>query len=247
MFKVIVIDDEPLARKVILDYLSVYDDLITVAECSNGFEGLKAINQHVPDLVFLDIQMPKISGLELLELLDESPAIIFTTAFDAYAIKAFEANAIDYLLKPFNQERFDKSIARWREQRQNSALPGLHETLIKNLPAPTEPAHRIVVKSGHNIRIIPLEEVQYIEAYDDYIKVHIKNDCFLKKQTMQHTEQQLDDKKFIRIHRSYIVNVSEITRIEPQGKESYLGIMRDGTSLPLSKTGYGKLKSILGI
>ncbi|MDQ3049718.1 MAG: LytTR family transcriptional regulator DNA-binding domain-containing protein [Bacteroidota bacterium] len=247
MFKVIVIDDEPLARKVILDYLSANDDLTIVAECSNGYEGLKAINQYLPDLVFLDIQMPKISGLELLELLDEPPAIIFTTAFDEYAIKAFEANAIDYLLKPFSSERFEKAIARWSEQRQNATLPGLHNQLIKNLPAPVVPVHRIVVKSGHNIRIIPLEEVLYIEAYDDYIKIHIKNDCFLKKQTMQQTEQLLDDKKFIRVHRSYIVNVSEITRIEPQGKESYLGIMRDGTPLPLSKTGYGKLKSLLGI
>lgn len=246
MHKIIIIDDESLARMVVADYLSGHPDMQIVAECANGFDGLKAISEHKPDLVFLDIQMPKISGFEMLELLEQPPSIIFTTAFDEYAIKAFEANAIDYLLKPFSKERFDKSIIRWRE---NPAAGKISEESRSKLsvPAGNLPAGRIVVKSGHNIRIIPVEEILYVEAYDDYIKVHIKNDCFLKKQTMSTTELQLGDQKFARVHRSFIVNVSEITRIEPVGKETYLAVMRDGIKISLSKTGYARLKSLLGI
>jgi len=247
MFKVIIIDDEPLARMVILDYLSEFPDMQVVAECANGFEGLKAIGQHSPDLIFLDIQMPKISGLEMLELIDEPPAVIFTTAFDEYALKAFESNAVDYLLKPFSKERFNKAISRWKEQKGTTKGDDISRTLIAAMPSQPEHANRVVVKSGHNIRIIPLDQILYVEAYDDYIKIHIKDDCFLKKQTMQQTEALLGDKKFVRVHRSFIVNLGEITRIEPMSKESYIAVMRDETKIPLSKPGYAKLKSMLGI
>jgi two-component system, LytTR family, response regulator len=245
MTKVIIIDDEPLARMVVRDYLSNHSDMQVVAECANGFEGLKAIGQYAPDLIFLDIQMPKISGLEMLELLDEPPGVIFTTAFDEFAIKAFESNAIDYLLKPFSKERFDKSISRWKEQKSSGTV--VSKGLINSIPVHPEQSNRIVVKSGHNIRIIPLEEILYVEAYDDYIKIHIKDDCFLKKQTMQQTEVLLGEKKFVRVHRSYIVSVREITRIEPMNKETYIAVMRDETKIPLSKTGYTRLKTMLGI
>ena len=246
MHKIIIIDDEPLARLIIRDYLKNFPDMEVISECSNGFEGLKAISQMSPDLVFLDIQMPKISGLEMLELLDNPPAVIFTTAFDEYAIKAFDANAIDYLLKPFSQERFNKSIQRWLEQN----TPGNNNSfgsLLQEAPQLYEQKSRIVVKSGHNIKIIPFDDIQYVEAYDDYIKIHISNDCFLKKQTMMQTEVMLGESKFVRAHRSFIVSLAEITRIEPLGKESYIAVLRDGTKIPLSKTGYSKVRSLLGI
>ena len=243
MIRVIVIDDEQLARMIIRDYLSDYNDMEIIAECSNGFEGMKAITQHSPDLIFLDIQMPKISGLEMLELINDPPGVIFTTAFDTYAIQAFEKNAVDYLLKPFSKIRFDKAITKWREKK----VAPLTQELISAMPVLYEHAQRIVVKSGHNIRIIPFTEILYVEAYDDYIKVHVKDDCFLKKQTMQQTEKLLGDSLFVRAHRSYIVSISEITRIEPMGKDSFIAVMRDQTQIPLSKTGYTKLKNLLGI
>lgn len=242
MKKVIIIDDEPLAISVVTDYLKEFPGFEIVATCMNGFEGMKAINHHSPDLIFLDIQMPKITGFEMLELIENPPAVIFTTAFDEYAIKAFDAHATDYLLKPFSQERFKKAMNRWSDQNN---LPKLMETVAQQKTLP-EGQKRIVVKSGNNIRIIPFDEIRFIEAYDDYVKIHIENDCFLKKQTMSYTEIQLGDRHFLRVHRSFIVNLSEITRIEPVAKETYVAILKDQTEIPLSKVGYHKLKSTLG-
>ncbi len=242
----IIIDDEPLARKGLREYINDVDFLHLSGEFEHPLQASSLLSGGNVQLLFLDIQMPKISGFEMLELLDEPPAIIFTTAFDEFAIKAFEANAIDYLLKPFSKERFDKSIIRWKENPASGKIPV--ET-ISDLSAVSGKgnSNRIVVKSGHNIRIIPVDDILYIEAYDDYIKVHIKNDCFLKKQTMANTESLLSDQKFARVHRSFIVNISEITRIEPLGKETYIAVMRDETKIPLSKNGYARLKSLLGI
>ena len=245
MKKVIIIDDEPLAISVVKEFLNHHPEFEIVATCQNGFEGLKAINTLQPDLIFLDIQMPKITGFEMLELIDHPPAVIFTTAFDEFAIKAFEANAIDYLLKPFNKERFDKALVKWRDS-QNSLNNPSRSTIPNRVQHPEE-QKRIVVKSGNNIRIIPVDEIRYIEAYDDYIKIHIENDCFLKKQTMQQTEDQLNNQKFLRVHRSFILKLSEITRIETMGKESYVALLKDNTRIPLSKPGYSKLKTTLGI
>ncbi len=243
MKKVIIIDDEPLAISVVVEYLKEFPDFEIVTTCMNGFEGMKAINQHLPDLIFLDIQMPKITGFEMLELIENPPAVIFTTAFDEYAIKAFEAHATDYLLKPFSKDRFKKAMSRWNDQ---GNVPNLVETVALQNVVP-EGQKRIVVKSGNNIRILPLDEIRYIEAYDDYIKIHIDNDCFLKKQTMQQTEQQLGDQYFVRVHRSFIIKLNEITRIEPVAKETFVAILKDKTQIPLSKTGYAKLKSALGM
>jgi len=243
MKKVIIIDDEPLAISVVESYLQDLPEFEIVATCLNGFEGMKAINQHLPDLIFLDIQMPKITGFEMLELIEHPPAVIFTTAFDEYAIKAFEAHATDYLLKPFSKDRFTKALSRWSEQGKLSNL--IEAVALQNVPP--EGQKRIVVKSGNNIRILPLDEIRYIEAYDDYIKIHIENDCFLKKQTMQQTELQLGEQYFLRVHRSFILKLNEITRIESVAKETYVAILKDKTQIPLSKTGYTKLKSALGI
>lgn len=247
MKKVIIIDDEPLAIALVSDYLSSHNQFEIVATCLNGFEGLKAINQYQPDLIFLDIQMPKITGFEMLELIDNPPSVIFTTAFDEYALKAFEASAVDYLLKPFSRERFDKALLKWLEIQSIENNSPATSDLLSRLPIHSDENKRIVVKSGNNIRIIPIDEILYIEAYDDYVKIHIQNDCFLKKQTMQKTEVQLGAEKFLRVHRSFIIKLSEITRIELDGKETYTARLKDNTKIPLSKPGYSRLKDLLGI
>ncbi len=245
MNKVLIIDDEPLARSIVKEYLEAYPELELVAECGDGFEGIKAIQQHQPDLIFLDIQMPKINGFEMLELVDQPPAVIFTTAFDEFAIKAFEAHAIDYLLKPFNQERFNKAIAKWREQRgsQPSRTGDLLETAAQS-PAQNQ---RIVVKNGSKIKIIPVHDIFYLEAADDYVKIHTSEGYFLKNKTMNYFEHVLDGQQFVRSHRSYILNIQQITRIDPYEKDNHIAILRSGAKVPVSRGGYGKLKAVLGL
>lgn len=242
--KVIIIDDEPLARSVVREYLQAYDDIEVVQECGDGFEGVKAITAHQPDLIFLDIQMPKITGFEMLELIDQPPYVIFTTAFDEYAMQAFEANAVDYLLKPFGQDRFDKAISKWRNSgAKNESLKPVLEEEVKQ----PEERNRIVVKVGSAIKILPVSEISYIEAYDDYVKIHTKDGFHLKKKTMNFYEKALDPSQFIRVHRSYILSLSQLTKIEMKEKDSHVAKMRDGTLVPMSKSGYNKLKEILGI
>lgn len=246
MSKVIIIDDEPLARSIVKEYLQKHPQLELVQECGDGFEGLKAIQQHQPDLIYLDIQMPKITGFEMLELIEQPPAVIFTTAFDEYAIKAFEAHAVDYLLKPFNQERFDKAIAKWSEQKSASTEKITHELLETASHSPSQ-NQRIVVKNGSKIKIIPVHDVLYLEAADDYVKIHTGEGYFLKNKTMTHFEQSLDKEQFVRSHRSYIINVQQITRIDPYEKDSHVAILRSGVKVPVSRNGYGKLKDVLGL
>ena len=243
--KVIIIDDEPLARLVIREYLTPYTNITVVQECADGFEAVKAIMQHQPDLIFLDIQMPKINGFEMLELIDTPPAVIFTTAFEEFAIKAFEAHAVDYLLKPFSKERFDKAIEKLAEGKEKNAAGT--KQLLDNDTHTTTQYNRIVVKENGKIKIIPLAQVQFIEAADDYVKLHTADGNFLKNKTMAYFESALDSNSFIRIHRSYIVNVQLITRLDPYEKETYLAILSNGKKLPVSKTGYTKLKEVLGI
>jgi len=241
----IIIDDEPLARSLILEYLQHYPSIKVVQECNDGFEGLKAIMQHHPDLIFLDIQMPRINGFEMLELIDLPLAVIFTTAFEAYAIKAFEAHAVDYLLKPFSKERFDKAVQKWLQQKDSSSTNT--QQLLNAVAASTGQQNRIVVKDNGKIKIIPIREVQYLEAADDYVKIHTAEGYFLKNKTMQHFEQLLEAQNFVRIHRSYIINIHLITRIDPYEKENHLAILSSGQKLPVSKNGYIKLKVILGL
>jgi two-component system, LytTR family, response regulator len=245
MTRAILIDDEPLAREVVKEYLENYPEIQVVAECGDGFEGVKAIAQHQPDLIFLDIQMPKITGFEMLELIDQRPGVIFTSAFDEYAIKAFEAHAIDYLLKPFSKDRFNKAVDKWIEKKNLSEAKVQVQELLQNTS--TSPGHseRIVVKSGSAIKIIPTADVSYLEAYDDYVKIHTQEGVYLKNKTMQFFENSLDDKQFVRIHRSYIVKVPEINKLEPYEKDSYRVVIKSGESLPVSKTGYVKLKALL--
>ena len=240
--KAIIIDDEPLARMMVKEYLQAYPHITVVEECNDGFEGMKAIQHHQPDLIFLDIQMPKINGFEMLELIDNPPQVIFTTAFDEYAIKAFDAHAADYLLKPFSKVRFDKAMQKLQQQRTNAAL-AVVETALQT----TTTNNRIVVKDNGKIKIIPIAQVQYLEAADDYVKIITAEGSFLKKKTMQHFEDSLPPQEFIRIHRSYIINAALITRIDLHEKDSHLALLTTGTRLPVSKAGYAKLKEVLGI
>lgn len=245
MTKAILIDDEPLAREVVKEYLEDYPQIQVLAECSDGFEGVKAITQHQPDLIFLDIQMPKITGFEMLELIEHRPGVIFTSAFDEYAIKAFEAHAIDYLLKPFSKDRFKSAVEKWIEKQNLTEVKQQVQALLQNAPVSPANSERIVVKAGSSIKIIPATDVLYLEAYDDYVKIHTPEGVFLKNKTMQFFENSLDEKQFVRVHRSFIVKVPEITKLVPYEKDSYRVVIKSGESLPVSKTGYVKLKALL--
>jgi two-component system, LytTR family, response regulator len=241
--KAIIIDDEPLARSIVKEYLQAYPEIEIVAECNDGFEGIKAIQQYEPGLIFLDVQMPKINGFEMLELIEKPPAVIFTTAFDEFAIKAFELNAADYLLKPFSKMRFNKAVERFLSQPSSS-----HPTLVVETAAKESgQQYRVVVKDGNKIKIIPVNQINYIEAADDYVKINTSEGVFLKKRTMSFFEQSLAAHHFVRIHRSYIVNIQLITRIEPYDKDSHVVLLSTGAKMQTSKAGYLKLKEVLGI
>lgn len=243
--RAILIDDEPLARMVVTEYLRAWPQIEIIQECNDGFEGVKAIMQHQPDLIFLDIQMPKVNGFEMLELVDNAPAVIFTTAFDEFAIRAFEEHAIDYLLKPFSQQRFDKAIQKFIDQYDSAQNITNTKQLLENLPSPS--TERIVVKTGTKIKIIPVSDVIFLAADDDYVKIHTPEGSYLKNKTMAYFEQMLDPRQFVRVHRSYILKVQEITRIDPYEKETHIAILKSGDKIPVSKTGYGKLKQTLGL
>jgi two-component system, LytTR family, response regulator len=245
--KTLIIDDEPLARSIVKEYLKDFPSIELMQECSDGFEGVKAIQQHQPDLIFLDIQMPKINGFEMLELIEKPPLVIFTTAFDEYAIKAFENHAVDYLLKPFSKERFDKAVAKFFDQNNTGTSKNNLQSLLETVPPSPVQNNRIVVKTAGKIKIIPVEEIHYLEASDDYVKIHTKEGNFLKNKTMGYFEQSLNPELFVRTHRSFIVNVQLITRIEPYEKEGYLVILKTGAQVPVSKNGYAKLKQVLGM
>jgi len=244
--KVLIVEDEKLAREIVKSYLKKYENIELVGECSNGFDALKQINELKPDLIFLDIQMPKITGFEMLEVLENPPVIIFTTAYDQYALKAFEVNATDYLLKPFSEVRFDEAIQKTFKLLGNKSEAAKKlENLSQTLEQKDEKLERVVVKNGQNISIIPVDDIKYIEAQDDYTMLYTNKGNFLKQKTMKYFEENLDEKDFIRIHRSYFVKVTQIKQIELFEKESYRIILHDGNKLPVSKTGYQKLKEIL--
>jgi two-component system LytT family response regulator len=247
MIRVLIIDDEPLARMVVKEYLQAFSQFEMVQECNDGFEGLKAIQQHQPDLVFLDVQMPKINGFEMLELVEQAPAVIFTTAFDEYAIKAFETHAVDYLLKPFSKDRFHKAIEKYLANAQTSTKAKQTEELLETAALSPAQHERIVVKTGTKVKIIPVQDVEYLAADDDYVSVYTAEGSFLKNKTMNFFEQTLDPRQFVRVHRSYMIAIQQITRIDPYEKDAHLAILRSGAKIPVSKTGYGKLKQVLGI
>lgn len=242
MIKAVIIDDEKLARDVIKAYLK-NTEVEVVAECPNGFEGIKAINEHEPDLIFLDIQMPKLTGFEMLELIDHPPVVIFSTAFDQYAIKAFELNAADYLLKPYNEKRFmsalEKALTKV-EQPDNGA-----EKIVNTHREQLEKLERVVIRSGANILIIPIDDIDYFEAQDDYVAIHTGGKKYLKQMTLKWVEDVLPSDRFVRVHRSFIVAVNAIDKLEAYSKDAYIAKLKTGETVSVSRTGYSKLKETL--
>lgn len=246
MIRCLIIDDEPLAQEILMEYLEDFPEIQVIGACNDGFEGFKAISEWQPDLLFLDIQMPKINGFELLELLENPPKVIFTTAYDAYALRAFDQHALDYLLKPFSKERLKQALDKVSKDPQVSSTVSKPSTTNTDLQ-PKENLRRLVVKTGNKIHILPIENIAYMSADGDYVKIVSEGKSYLKLNTMSDLEQILDPMEFIRIHRSYLVNILEISKIEPYQKENYLVILKDGTQLPVSKTGMGKLRKALRI
>jgi two-component system, LytTR family, response regulator len=239
--RALIIDDETLARELIKNYLKNQPGIEIIGECENGFEGVKNISELKPDLVFLDIQMPKLNGFEMLELTDNPPEVIFITAHNEFAIRAFEMNAIDYLLKPYSQDRLLAAVSKARDR---IAAGGGADKRISNLVQQplTDKLERIVVKTGTKIRIIPVDKIIYLEAQDDYIMVYTEEGKHLKQGTMKHYEDHLDNSRFIRVHRSYIVRIDQVTQLEPYGKDSYVLKLKNGASLKVSRNGLRNLK-----
>ena len=235
-----IVDDEELARGYIRELLRPHPEIEIVADCANGFEAVKAITETNPDLLFLDVQMPKLDGFEVLELIDpaRAPVVIFVTAYDQYAMRAFDAHAVDYLLKPFDAARFERSLERAR------ARLGERKPAPEIVPATVR--ERIVVKDGTKVHVIPMAKLDYVEAQDDYVALHSEGKIYLKQQSIASVEAMLDPARFVRIHRSAIVNLERVARIEPYGKDSRLAILNDGTRLPVSRTGYARLMEAMG-
>jgi len=244
MIKAVIIEDEEPARKILRYYLEKIEKIEILAECGDGLSGLKAISEIKPDLIFLDIQIPKLNGFEMLELIQEKPEIIFTTAYDQYAIKAFELNAIDYLMKPFSQKRLEEAVIKAINRIENKMQDesSHYRRLIEKLPSPLS---RVVVRKGSEINIIPVDQIRYIEAQDDYVMIYYAGGKVLKQQTMKFFEENLPDKDFVRIHRTYIVQVGEIKKLEPYSKDNYLAVLRTGEKLPVSRSGYRRLREEL--
>ena len=243
--KTIIIDDEQPAIDLLKHYLKQFGQIEIIKECNDGFCGLKAINELKPDLVFLDIQMPKLTGFERLELLDEKPMIVFTTAYDEYAIKAFEINAVDYLLKPFSEERLAEAVKRVESKSVNGVATNKYPELIQTV-AKKEHIRRVVVKSGHKIAFIPVEDVVYIESEDDYVMIYTKTGRHLKQATMKYFETVLNPSEFMRIHRSFIVKADKIKQLEPFENGRFIAILDNGAKLSVSKSGYKNLREKLG-
>ena len=239
MIKTIIVDDEPLAREVLREYLAADEEFEVVAECANGFEAVRAVTQHDPDVLFLDIQMPKLDGFEVLELLDRAPAVVFVTAHDEYALRAFEVNAVDYLLKPFSEDRFRAVLAKIRNVGRASARPNVHTLRPK-------PLQRVVVRADDgNIQVIPAQRVDYVEADDDAILIATGGAKIRKQQSIGELAAELDPDRFVRIHRSYLLNIERVDKIELYAKDSRVAILRDGTKLPVSRAGYARLRELL--
>jgi two-component system LytT family response regulator len=241
----IIVDDELLARHVIRELLSSHAEIAILAECANGIEAVKAVAEHQPSLIFLDVQMPKLTGFDVLELVDTDAAIIFTTAFDQYAMRAFEVHAVDYLLKPFGRERFETALTHAKSLIGKKSPHPRAEDLTASARPPQQFLERVVVKDGTRVSIIPIAKLDYAEAQDDYVALATAGKKHLKQQTIASLEACLDPNFFVRIHRSYIVNLERVTRIEPYAKDSKIAILSDGTRLPVSRSGYAKLQQFL--
>ncbi|HTP12436.1 MAG TPA: response regulator [Bacteroidota bacterium] len=240
----IIVDDETLAREVLQEHIAAHSEIAVVGECANGFDAVKAITELKPDLVFLDIQMPKLNGFEVLELVDHTPAVIFVTAYDQYALKAFEVHAVDYLLKPFSRERFEEALDH-AKNRLNRPKPLPVTEIAAAAQASDVPLERILVREGSKVHVIPVEKIDFIEAQDDYVSIRTEGKSLLKQHRLTDLEASMDQKRFVRIHRKYILNIDRLARIELYAKDSRVAILKDGTKLLVSRAGYEKLKKLL--
>lgn len=241
--RAVIVDDEELARHVLREMIAAHPEIEIVAECTNGFEAVKAVTEHKPDLLFLDIQMPKLDGFEVLELIGTDHAVIFATAYDQYALRAFEVHAVDYLLKPFGTERFEAALVRAKQRMGEQAkVPAQLATAAR---APGQFPERIVLRDGSEVYIIPVAKLDYAEAQDDYVALASEGKKRLKQQTISSLEESLDPSRFLRVHRSYILNLERLKKLEPYGKDSHVAILADGTRLPVSRTGYNRLRAVL--
>jgi len=243
--RVIVVDDEEPARRLLREYLEDIAGISVVAECGNGFEAVKSVSEHGPDLMLLDIQMPKLDGFEVVELLEQDLPIIFITAHDEHALRAFEVHAVDYLLKPYSAERLVEALERARERiAREEAAPPLRQLAATALEEGGS-LDRILVRVGSDVKVIPVGEVDYIEARDDAVAIHVGGAAHLKAQRLAALEQRLDPKRFIRVHRSYILNIDRLRSIELYAKDSRIAILEDGTKVPVSRSGYSRLRELL--
>lgn len=245
--RVLVVDDEMLARSLLIEHLGKVPDVEVVGQAANGFEAVKLCEELTPDLIFLDIQMPKLSGFEVLELLGErAPAVIFSTAFDEYTLRAFEVHAVDYLLKPVEPARLSAAVERAAERlRTKAPQPSPSELAVAARP-PGKMLERVLIRHEGRVHVLPVERIDYIEAQDDYLAFSIGGKQLRKQQTMSDLESQLDPTRFVRIHRSFILNIERLARIDLYGKDSWLAILSDGHKLPMSRTGHAKLKELIG-
>jgi two-component system, LytTR family, response regulator len=244
-FRVVIVDDEPLARAVVREFLARHPGVEVVAECANGFEAVRAVTELAPDLMFLDVQMPKLDGFEVLELVGRDVPVIFTTAYDQYALRAFEVHAVDYLLKPFGEERFAEALSRARQRLQSGGAAVDLEALAAEGRRGPRPLERVLIRDGSRVHVLPVAQIDYVEAQDDYVCFKAEGRQYLKDQTMAALEASLDPSRFVRIHRSYLLNVERIARVELYAKDSRVAILGDGTRLPVSRAGYARLSKLL--
>jgi two-component system LytT family response regulator len=242
--RVVIVDDEPLARAMVRQCIQSHAGVEIVAECANGFEAVKAVAELSPDLLFLDVQMPKLSGFEVLELIGREVAVIFTTAYDQYALRAFDVHAVDYLLKPFTEDRFAEALSRARARLAAKEAAPI-EALVSEAKPRNGPLERVLIRNGSQVHVLPVERIDYVEAQDDYVEFKSDGKSYLKDQTLGSVEASLDPGRFVRIHRSYLLNIDRIARVELYAKDSRVAILRDGTRLPVSRAGYARLAKLL--
>jgi two-component system LytT family response regulator len=245
--RAVIVDDEPLARSLLREYLAEHPDVEVVAECANGIEAVKAVAELTPDLLFLDIQMPRLDGFEVLELLGRDQPVVFITAYDQYALRAFEVHAVDYLLKPYSAERFQDAIERVRERlrARATALPAPIEAIVRDAKPKSGHTERVLIRDGAHVHVLPVDTIDYVEAQDDYVAFKSEGKQYLKDQTLASAEATLDPARFVRIHRSFILNIDRIAKVELYAKDSRMAILRDGTRLPVSRAGYARLSELL--
>ena len=243
--RVAIVDDEAPARAILREYLEQEPGVEVVAECANGFEAVQAVANLKPDLLLLDVQMPKLDGFEVLELIENDVAVVFVTAYDQYALKAFEVHAVDYLLKPFGPERLIQALVRVRARVMRGPKPA-PEPLAPRLQSARHPLTRVLIRDGANVHIVPLSKIDYLEAQDDYVAVHSERRTYLKEQTMGQMEAMLEPRQFVRIHRSYLLNIDRLAKVEAAERDRRVAILRDDTRLPISRSGYARLSALLG-